>query len=442
VTDSISVFADTNIFLHYPPLAQIDWASICNAMSVELVVCLTVIHELDEKKSDARLSSRAERAIKEIREASKDHSEIRPGVTVSVFNQEIKSADFPDTLSPEIADDRIVHLARLYKQQNPNAEVAIATADFGMELRAQAGGITAIGLESSLRLPHPQDELSKKYKRAITELNEIKARLPRVALRLSEVGASSTEGKAVAFRLEDNWEPIDVEARLDEVISMHPQQSGLHRHAKRVLGSAPFAVTIAAWERYDEKLEKFYGAYKKYLETLNLIGQAKTRCITFELHLENAGQGLATDIDAIIRFPDNLRWIAEVGSKDAEYFDKELQEPEPPEEPQPFGMDAHLGSLHKVARMPDLSNIVRRRDEWTAYATVKRTPDDTCDIHVAVGKLKHGDSVSLGRFYAVFGSWEDVRPFEASFTLSVGELSEKIEGTIAVIVERKTSKTT
>lgn len=172
--EDLSVFPDTNVFLHFPPIHEIDWCSVCDAKSVRLVVCLTVIHELDEKKSDHRLSSRAERAIKEIREAVKSGGGLRSGVTINIFNREIRASDFPDSLSPDSADDRIVHLAKLFREETPGSEVAIVTGDFGMELRAQAGGITAIELDSSLRLPNPQDELTKKYKQTFNELNALK----------------------------------------------------------------------------------------------------------------------------------------------------------------------------------------------------------------------------------------------------------------------------
>src|SRR4051812_40650440 len=107
--DCVHVFPDTNVFLHFPPLSQIDWCKLADAKTVHLVVCLQVIHELDDKKSDSRLGQRADRAIKEIREGHRTGQSLRNGVTLSIFNQELRYADFPTTLSPDSADDRIVH---------------------------------------------------------------------------------------------------------------------------------------------------------------------------------------------------------------------------------------------------------------------------------------------------------------------------------------------
>ena len=64
----VHLFPDTNALLHYPQIKDVDWTSVAGATRVTLVICLQVVQELDDKKDDPRLRSRAERAIKEIRQ--------------------------------------------------------------------------------------------------------------------------------------------------------------------------------------------------------------------------------------------------------------------------------------------------------------------------------------------------------------------------------------
>lgn len=40
MTRQLAVFPDTNVFLHYPPIDQIDWIALTNAESVKIVLCL------------------------------------------------------------------------------------------------------------------------------------------------------------------------------------------------------------------------------------------------------------------------------------------------------------------------------------------------------------------------------------------------------------------
>jgi predicted ribonuclease YlaK len=110
----MTAFLDTNILLHYPPLRDLNWKALCNAESVKLVICMQVIHELDEMKGHPHLADRARRAIKEIRELSSAGCRVRDDVELEIFACEIRREDFPATLSPESGDDRIVWLAKKY----------------------------------------------------------------------------------------------------------------------------------------------------------------------------------------------------------------------------------------------------------------------------------------------------------------------------------------
>src|SRR4051812_37565949 len=111
--DEIHAFPDSNIFLHYKSLVQIDWCGLLKARSVKLVICLPVIQELDEKKSDTRLADRARRAIKEI-ELHEGSKPLRAGVVMEVSNEQLRTDEFPASLSPDSQDDRIVHLVMKY----------------------------------------------------------------------------------------------------------------------------------------------------------------------------------------------------------------------------------------------------------------------------------------------------------------------------------------
>src|SRR4051812_46229924 len=108
-------FLDTNAHLHYPPLPDVDWCAVCQTEAVILMVCLPVIKELDKYKSDGRLGERAQARIREIGKAS--GTEIRPGVTLAIYNVPLRREDFPDTLSIDEADDKIVHFAKLYRDR-------------------------------------------------------------------------------------------------------------------------------------------------------------------------------------------------------------------------------------------------------------------------------------------------------------------------------------
>ena len=60
---TLYLFADSNLFLHYKSLKQIDWLRLGNCDDIKVVVCRTVQRELDALK-DGRAGRRSDRARK------------------------------------------------------------------------------------------------------------------------------------------------------------------------------------------------------------------------------------------------------------------------------------------------------------------------------------------------------------------------------------------
>lgn len=439
--DSICVFLDSNVFLQFPQLKELDWKKICDSQTVQLVVCITVIHELDAKKNDSRLGKRAERAIKEIRDAVKSGEEIRKGVSIRVYNKEIRASDFLDTLSPDSADDRIVHLARLFKEEFSNTNVAIVTNDYGMELRAESGDICVIHLDSSLRLENPQDEKDKKYKAAVRELNTIKNRYPKLSLGLSLPEEQIKNDYEVVFELSNNWDYIDVESELEKIKSEHPKRSTPRPSYNENLNTINLYhafISPEALEKYNQKLDSFYEEYRNYLELSNLLNKAKGRLFEFELWIENSGNGLANDVDVLLLFPTVVTFAAIKESKEAEPLEKGIQTPTPPDSPTPF---SQFNSNALVPRFPisslDLGNRSRRilADEWSPDTSVIKNERGEYQIRSHVGKVKHGHETCLGKFLSIYSFEEEIKHFKAEYAISTSDLIDKTEGSISFMIQ-------
>ena len=212
----ISLFLDTNSLLHYPPIKSVDWKTVCDCEAVRLVLCLQVIRELDEKKDDSRLGDRASKAIKEIKAIRSSGGVVGDGVSLDVFNHEVKAADFPATLSYDSKDDRIVHSVKQYAEANPNATVAVYTEDMGMNLRCEAHGLTVIEPDTRSRLENPQSEHDKKYKLAITELNDLKNRVPVLELVICAAEARTPQKQRMVFSISPTLSARDVDTKFQE----------------------------------------------------------------------------------------------------------------------------------------------------------------------------------------------------------------------------------
>jgi len=430
VKDVCCVFPDTNIFLHFPPLKDFDWCVISDAKEVRLVICMTVIHELDAKKSDSRLSSRAERAIKEIRDAQKPNTETRQGVTVSVFNREIRAADFPESLSIESADDCIVHLAKLYRSENADIHVAIATGDYGMELRAASAGVEAISIDSARRLANPQDELTKKYHQAVTELNAIKNRRPKLNLGLSAPNGGMSAPHEIAFELGELSTFLNIDAEMESLKSKYPKQSRPRAHSGSLMADlVTFPGFRESMKEYDSELEAFYEGYREFLKLKETIRQARARMCRFDLWLQNDGNGIATNLDIFLTFPPLIQLVADKQSEGFKAFESEPKAPKPPKKPSPADLASFRVSI-PVDRIPNTASIVELmgtpRDEWTPGVSIHRNHSHSCEIRIRLGKIMHGRNVRLGEFLLLFRTREEIGPFSTDCSISAAELPEKL----------------
>ena len=80
---------DTNIFLHYDVLS-VDWCKELESNEVEIIVCSTVVRELDKKKLDGnqKISDRATKNLSMIESYNTSKKEIRKNVKLSVDMKE------------------------------------------------------------------------------------------------------------------------------------------------------------------------------------------------------------------------------------------------------------------------------------------------------------------------------------------------------------------
>ena len=441
MNDEIHAFTDTNVFLHFKPLPEIDWCKLLDAKSIKLVVCLPVIDELDKQKSDSRLSDRAKRALRQIEEHENAGRPLRPGVNLEIYNEPLRSDEFPAGVIPESQDDRIVHMARKYAESHPDLKVCIITDDTGMRLRCRAGGVEAQRMEESDRLENPGDERDKKLKQALNELATYKNRLPKLSITLYPLGQDPREEKPFSCTLTDDWIDLNVEAEVAKQRKLHP------KHADRK--SSPFgmgttgifgsSITPEQWEKYDRDVDSYLVMYEYHVIHTNTWGGNLARTIRFNILLEKKGNVPATDIDLFLVMPKKIAWITQVIGWDARLF-RSQQPPDPPKPPSPEFATAiaRLGSYSDFAgqMFPSSRDISPIPNPDHPKIRVTLQPEHGHFIHAKLTRLKHGQGIVLGSFLAVVGSWEDVSPFEVEYTISTSELPEKLDGKIPMLVTK------
>jgi hypothetical protein len=427
--EPVAFFPDTNILLHYPPIEKIDWTALAKEPIVKLVICLQVVKELNRKKDDPRLSDRAKRAIKDIKAAS--GKEIRPGVLVEIFNQELRISDFPASMSPDSDDDRIVFQVHQYLRLIPTARVAVVTEDLGMELRCAASGVTVLPLPNELRLPDPQSDIAKRHQQITAELDSLKSRLPELSLRISE--SDEECGELPFFTLE----APQLRNAVDEMRELRTKYSFLSPRAgiTQQLTSEALnmnAIPASEYTRYNTELEEFFSKREAWISKTNEFRDLRARTFLFNLWLVNDGAMPGEDIDLTLFMHGET--IGELAD-DEETPLNHPPMPSPPEKPK--GALHDMLDLNRVFAAGNVTNfwpaapVAHDGVQWTEV----RTSDEGFALRSKVKRLKHHHRYRISRFRVTFRSWADVGPFQSKYTITAANHPQMLSGTISFVAK-------
>ena len=397
------------------------------------MVCLPVIDELDEKKSDSRLADRANRSIRDIDRHGGQPGEIRENVSLTIYDESLGSEDLASNTLPDSKDDQIVRVAKKYKRTHPDQEVCIVSEDFGMKVRCRASSIPVHGLDPSERLQNPGEEKDKKVKELQSELVQYKNRLPKLNLALLPLGQSVDDRKPYSVKLTKTWVEQNVDVEVEKRRRDYPKHSD---PKKSFLSPGSFAmdyhVKAREWVEYDNTVESYLNSYRNYVVANNLWHKSKELSATVAVVLHNEGTLPATDIDLYICIPKKLEHLSIAGASPR-------SEPKPPEPPKrPSGFDsiaATLGSqtfLHSYrgVRLPDPPVV---RDPHQPKVKIDYSFSAGHRIHIKQDRLKHENHLVLGMFSVGFTSWDDVSPCEVEYIISTSELPSNLEGKIPLI---------
>ena len=421
-----TLFPDTNYFLHYPPLDQVDWLETAGAESVLICVCMQVIHELDTKTYDPRLKDRAKRVIKELRNIRKNGSTVQPKVTLEIPSEDTRDEFFRPGLNPRNNDDRILQCVLHRKETFPLEEIEVVSDDFGMELKCENLNIKILKPDPTKKLPDLADAQLKQLRDAQNELEKYKNALPSLSLSFKDGGQSSSSH--FKFRLPSS-SPIDINAEMEGIRNKYPFRSAIDEASTvGLLAMQPLGtISKQEYDRYNAELEEFYSGYENHLKVCELMRQANERLFRAAFILKNDGYSPAHQIDIHIHFPDGMNIL------DADNLPpgfKERKPPEPPKEPR-TAIDKifSLGHLQSFAvdppYFPHIPNLSREEPN-VSPPTITKT--SSYDIHFDVKKLKHGYSLELGNLLILFPSKDEAKSFSVDYRITADNHPQNQDG--------------
>lgn len=441
------VFLDTNVYLHYQDIDQIDWLKIVQADTVTIVVPPIVIRELNKHKDShtkTRVRKRAGAILKMLSTlfASGFQAQLRSNVAIYLEDREL--IDFGAyQLSREIQDDNLIASLIMYRHEWPEAEIIVVTSDAGLTLLAKANryGIAAMRLPDSFKLPEEPDPEQKRISELEQEIRELKLRIPRLSLTFED------RDQYIEFILSRPVEivPAQIEEEIDKIRKRYPKremevdQASKTRKITLSMGEITTRtnrdflqmVPPEEIENYNTELETFYQAYADYLRDNAHFQNLKRRTIKVEIALSNDGSAPAEDIDVFMQFPGGPR------IRNEDHFPRQPPPPTPP--PPPKTAMEKLGEPMAAlasALYPGWANPVS-----LSFPSNVSSPEiggvSGQDVGVHVQRIKHKLREPFDPLYLTFESWDAACSFQIKYRILAANLPNEINGTLHIIIQKE-----
>lgn len=319
--EMITLFLDTNIYLHAKPIADIPWKDLLGE-DVTIRIARITVHELDEQKdtnTKQRTRDRARKTLKHI-ETWITPTTLRPGVTIHYLHDE--PTDLPHGLRRDRNDDFLIATILHYQQQHPDEHLMLITNDTGPRLTAKHHSLHAQALDEQHLLAPTPDPVAEENKRLKQQLHELVSASPELQLALNGVTKEITPQLLTLPPVpldEDviNATAVAARARLptfEPTNDPEPESTMRRVNGKLVLDLSkhqhiewnPNRISSHEYTRYAAACATYEDDYRQYVRAHHETQHVRARTIKIDATLHNKGGKPAEDIDIRITFPQHV----------------------------------------------------------------------------------------------------------------------------------------
>ena len=409
----LNVFLDTMVYLHFAPVAQIDFCEIFGVDAVTILVPRVTFKELEKHKithASERTRLRSRQALALLEEHFKAGLPIRSGVSFE-FIPHMPRVDLDELgLNPLWNDDLLIASVLEYQGKKPSEETVLVTDDAGARVTCRHLGVRTFELPEKYRLAPEVDENEKEVRRLQREVQRLKNALPKIV-----VGFGTGMESVARFALEapERFDESLIARTLSKLKVALPELPLKHdsltlsadlalSELARALSASDVFGTIPdeEFQRYNKERLAYFENYRNYMRATAEAKNRATRSLRFTIALANAGSAPADDVDARLLFPDGFSLCAE------EDRPASPTEPRRPTKPRSRGelMASELSVPNLYVPRMDIPNL----GPPSTFQLRKTNSYELSDHFV---RIKHGQTEELRELFLTFDSYDDAQSF-------------------------------
>ena len=409
-------FIDTNIFIEFMSVKDLDWNKLLDAEEVILLIAPPVVSELEKHKIHAkgRVQKRARAVLPTLPEDNEVH-QLKKGLNWQCVYKRYNDYD-QYSLDKSRPDDQLVLSAIHFCKETTDAEVRLVADDGGVRRTAKQNGISALRPPEEWRLDPEEDELVKDYHR----LKKQEAASPKLSIIFSN-GKRYQEFLLNRPPENDSSSAYQIGRKLEE-----KYQSRFIDKSKVFLSSVHLPGIASPYEvdEYNAELREFISDYQKQIPEWLAYKQWEARTIKLQLAIENQGKKPATNIALKLNFPEVLTLS----------FDK----PEEPLLPKPPDLISKkiksvLDLVEATQFSPTKYLVGPQRSAQIEPQLKKKLNKNTIEFELS--RLQQEGSFTLSIVYITFTDWAEATGFDVLTSYICDQLAESESSTLNVPIK-------
>lgn len=412
-------YVDTMVFLHYPPLWDLDWLDLLGATSVELVISHNTFYELDHHK-DRHPHNSVKRRVRKLLTLIEDRTdpdgraEVGTGVILRV---ELSAPITPRPewgLSFDERDDRTLAAAMEQRERAPAVDIVIVSGDTPMRMKARKLGLGVAAPPADKRYPDPADENEKLQ----AEIAELKRREPALEVSFTDGGVVSDLPRRFTLSTDDFVEQELAKCDLSWIPMKGPFAP--HSGIGAVLG-----INRQQAEVYNREVDQYVERLREHFARIYSLRRERENALPVRFRVLNTGSKPATQVRVELTAAPFTRFC-EIND-----FPDEPEPPDPPTYPRPGFMGGFpFETLGYVT--PPVSRDLLLADALRYSAREHRGPRFEIGKHattaiVEVATLVQHVPFDCERFFLQFTQDERPPGLHVGIRVTAAELPQPLE---------------
>lgn len=441
----IFVFFDTNIFLHFKFISEIDWSEIFPDSMVNFVIAPCILKELDEQKYKGiskKQRNRAKQILKSFYKAIEQEERKLNNIKIEFLSYEPSKIIFENNILSETnIDDRL--LASILDFSSNGSLVCLITDDLALILKARNKNINVRRLEEKYKLGDDLDENEKIITQLRKENLELKEKTPNLKLvfdnekTLREYSINSprdfsnyTNFELTKIKAEYLKKTLEEENRifspstLTDVFTTPISKLFFRREYKK-----------EEIDSYNKDLIRFYSEYEQYLNKYVTFKQFMENILNLEIYLFNPGNISAKNIRINLHFPDGFELLEK---------NEIMNEPITPKPPFLRSPNTSLDFLTnrdlinptiiQSLRIQSLADQIKHPPN-VSNANIKKT--NSYDVDVKVQYCPHKHKELILSLFMKYESIDKAKSYSIDYKLIADDIADFMSGNLNVKILKK-----